>query len=223
MNGTNTKINEERILSVVQNLFLNKNDEWNKSIKSICRNAKVKFSKRVPYSWIKESLNKRMLCSNYIREKTDCGMDKKSETDGGVIYICFDDIKLPVVWIEIKSSNSCTTNTRKNGKGARGQATGLITEQAERCRDWCVDTGVKPLVAIMIGTDFDENLGSYNIDRIRQDLHTSGDINPYSEGGPGVSWLMINPDIYSDSFEKKIQNIVELNIEKMKDFLKRNI
>ena len=75
----------------------------------------------------------------------------------------------------------------------------------------------------MIGTDFDENLGSYNIDRIRQDLHTSGDINPYSEGGPGVSWLMINPDIYSDSFEKKIQNIVELNIEKMKDFLKRKI
>lgn len=218
MLGTNTKLIEKRILGIVQTLFLNKNGIWNDSIKSIRCDVEINFSKTVPNSWIKESLNNRGFCSNYISDITDCGRNKESVTDGGVIYVSFDNIKLPIVWVEVKSSNSCTTGTHQ-----RGQATGLITEQAERCRDWCSDTGVKPLVAIMLGTDFDEKLGLYNINRIRQDLHTYGNINPYTEGGPGVSWLFINPDIYSDSFEKKIQNIVELNIEKMKDFLKRKI
>ena len=132
-----------------------------------------------------------------------------------------NNVKLPLIWVETKSSNSCTTNN-----GQRGQATGLITESAERCREWTspIDNIIKPLVAIMTGTDFNKDRGIYNIDRITTDLHTSGNLNPYQEEQDikktkGVAWLYYKENFDESELESIMLNIIKTNIEKMKTIL----
>lgn len=134
-----------------------------------------------------------------------------------MIFVRLGGKNLPLAWFEVKTSYSCTT-----GKGTRGQATGLISEQESRCRAWAssVNYKIKPLVAFMQGTDFNESLGKYNIDRIRMDLYTKGNKNPYEEGGDGSAWLFFQERFSETELENLIRDAINTNIEKMKIILK---
>ena len=215
--GTNTKLSDEILYSAVSNVYRKNKGDWQKKLRSVNKNASIHISRDIPYSFIKDAMEHCGKCADYVGTTTDGGGVKKNSTDGGVIYVKIGDINLPINWFEVKTSYSCTT-----GKGTRGQATGLISEQESRCRAWAssVNYRVKPLVAVMQGTDFNEELGTYNIDRIRMDLHTKGNENPYKEGNDdGVAWLFFQERFTETELENLILNAINTNVEKMKEIL----
>lgn len=216
--GTNTKLTDEILYGAVSNVYRKNKGDWQKQISSVNESATIHISRDIPYSFIKDAMEHCGKYAGYIGTKTDGGSSKKNSTDGGVIYVKVGSVNLPISWFEVKTSYSCTT-----GKGTRGQATGLIGEQESRCRAWAssVDLKIKPLVAFMQGTDFNEELGIYNIDRIRMDLHTMGNENPYDEGNDeGVAWLFYQERFTEPELESIILDVISTNIEKMKDILR---
>lgn len=140
---------------------------------------------------IKSTMSSFGLNSEHIAPLTDTGRKRKNRANGCVVCIEARDAKgnvfsIPLGWYEIKSSSCCT---RENCK--RGNASSLILERESLCRDWssCFGNSVKPLVALFQGSDFDEELGEYTINRIREGLRTRGNKNPYGENPNGVSWF----------------------------------
>lgn len=215
--GTNTKLTDKILYAAVSNVYRRNKGEWLNSLNAVNKDVSIHISRDIPYSFIKDAMEHCGKYAGYIGTTTDNGGAKKNSTDGGVIYVKVGSINLPISWFEVKTSYSCTT-----GKGTRGQATGLISEQESRCRAWAssVNCKIKPLVAFMQGTDFNEELGAYNIDRIRMDLHTKGNENPYIEGtDEGVAWLFYQEKFTETELENIILNTVNTNIEKMKDIL----
>lgn len=215
--GTNTKLTDKILYSSVSNVYLKNKGDWQKQLRSVNKDASIHISRDIPYSYIKDTMEYFGKYADYVETKTDNGSVKKSSSDGGVIFVRIDGINLPLNWFEVKTSYSCTT-----GKGTRGQATGLISEQESRCRAWAssVNYKIKPLVAVMQGTDFNENRGKYNIDRIRMDLHTKGNKNPYEEGDDGSAWLFYQERFSETELENLIFEAINTNIEKMKIILK---
>ena len=225
MFGTDTKKMDDKLYYIVSNLFCKYNNSWLMELKKITDlNISLKLLRNVPYRYISETQN-FFGWKVGVNTITDSGEEKMNKTDGGVIFINIqymnNNVKLPLIWVETKSSNSCTTNN-----GQRGQATGLITESAERCREWTspIDNIIKPLVAIMTGTDFNKDRGTYNIDRITTDLHTLGNLNPYQEEQDikktkGVAWLYYKENFDESELESIMLNIIKTNIEKMKTIL----
>lgn len=211
--GTNTKLTDEILYKTVSNVYRKNKGDWQNKLSSINKNVSIHISRDIPYSFIKDAMEYYGKYANYIGTTTDNGGVKKNSTDGGVIYVQIENIKLPINWFEVKTSYSCTT-----GKGTRGQATGLISEQESRCRAWAssVNYKVKPLVAFMQGTDFNEKFGKYNIDRIRMDLHTRGNENPYVEGNDdGVAWLFYQEKFTQIELENLIFEAINTNINKI--------
>lgn len=215
--GTNTKFTDQILYNSVSNVFLKNKGEWEKQLRSVNKDASIHILRNIPYSYIKDSMEYCGKYTEYIETKTDNGGVKKNSSDGGVIFVRLGGKNLPLAWFEVKTSYSCTT-----GKGTRGQATGLISEQESRCRAWAssVNYKIKPLVAFMQGTDFNESLGKYNIDRIRMDLYTKGNKNPYEEGGDGSAWLFFQERFSETELENLIRDAINTNIEKMKIILK---
>ena len=221
MFGTETKQSDERIYKIVNELYFKYKRNWEQYLQNeFNKPLTIKFTRNIPYSDIVDARTYFGKKSDHIGVFTDTGEVKLNKTDGGVIYVEIQDgdtsVKLPIVWVETKSSNSCTTN-----KGTRGQATGLIAEQAQRTTQWVsiIDKKVKPLVSIMMGTDFNEKRGIYNIDRIRMDLETKGNIDPYEEGLDGVSWFYFQENFTNIELKNLIFNSIKINLEKMKEVL----
>lgn len=216
--GTNTTIEDKKLHDSVAKVYRRVKKPIENELKQINSNISIHFERNVPYSYIKDANKYVGKNIDYIGTLTDSGKEKKSSADGGVITIKFsENFRLPLLWVEGKSSYSCT-----KGKGTRGQATGLITEQAERCRTWVSVSNhkIKPLLAFMQGTDFNSKNGTYNIDRIRGDLHTIGNVNPYDEGTDGVSWLYFQEKFSSYELEEIIESVLLKNVEEMKIALK---
>lgn len=217
MYGQETSIDEKVLREAVTDVYLKHKGTWESSIKKVNKQAKLHYTKHIPMSWIKDARVYFGKHSDYVNISTDYGDDKKSSVDGGVIYVELFNIKLPLGWFEVKSSNSCKKHK------ARGQATGLITEQESRCRSWCspILNQVKPLVAFMHGEDFNPENGNYNIDRIKMDLHTAGNCSPYVENVTDcVSWLFYSKSFSQERLEEIIFDVINTNIEKMKDVIK---
>ena len=217
MYGLKSKIDDKLLYRTVSNLYRRYKRDWENEFKSIDDTINIHFVRNVPYSLIKDTLGKLNMYNGYIETKTDSGNDKKSSTDGGVIYVTIgNSISLPLAWFEVKSSNSCL-------KKGRGQASGLITEQESRCRAWssCICNKVKPLVAFMHGYDFDKKFGTYNIDRIKMDLHTEGNKNPYNENNDSCSsWLFYKREFTEEEIEKNALKAIIINKEKLKTVIK---
>lgn len=229
MYGTDTKQMDDNIHDIVSNLYIKYKKRWEQDLQSTTdKSLTLQFVRDVPYSDIVNCVNYFGGDLSHVSTVSDKGKVRMSKTDGGVICIKVgvgveESIKIPIVWIETKSSNSCTTND-----GQRGQATGLITEQADRCADWTYPFGIgelKPLIAIMTGTDFDEDRGTYNINRIREDLNTVGNIDPYIEESnkrgkrKGFAWFYYQEEISNENIRGIILNAIETNIEKLKPIL----
>ena len=214
-----TKANEQRLKQIVEKVYNENYNHYNNLIPNDM-DVSIHYINTIPYSYIKDARKYFGLPYDYIGTVTDKGKVKKSDPDGGAICVkvnCDDkDIYIPICWYEVKTSYSCTTGT-----GARGQATGLIAEQESRCRAWaqCINYKVKPLIAIMQGTDFDENRGIYNIDRIKMDLHTRGNVDPYVEGNDGVAWLYYNEKLTDEELENIVYNTMNTKVETMIEFL----
>lgn len=215
--GTNTTLEDKKLLESVAKVYRRVKKRIETELKRINPSITIHFERNIPYSYIKDAnkcVNKNV---DYIGTLTDSGKEKKSSADGGVITIkLLENFRLPLLWVEGKTSYSCT-----KGKGTRGQATGLITEQAERCRTWVSVSNhkFKPLLAFMQGTDFNSQNGIYNIDRIRGDLHTIGNVNPYDEGTDGVSWLYFQEKFSQSDLENIIEFALLTNVEEMKKVL----
>lgn len=217
---------EDSLKEIAKDIILRKRSIWEDTMNSIYPGAKLHFSVDFAYKDIKHTLDVLGYYSEYINTKTDTGLDKKREPDGGIMYVTIPlkdtKIFIPIAWVEIKESNSCTT-----GKGTRGQAVGLITEQAETCRLWVNALGgrIKPLIAFVEGSDFDSEIGTYNIDRIMNDLHTKGNVNPYAESNDNlcVSWLFYNKKFSSEDFIKKMELAMDKNIIAVKGVLQELI
>lgn len=217
MYGEQTTLNDKILRDSVSNVLLKHIYDWEKSLKDIKPSVKIRYAKEVPFSWIKEMKQYFGENTDYISTMTDCGEDKKSSVDGGVVFLEIFGIKLPLAWFEVKSSNSCKKHS------SRGQATGLISEQESRCRSWCSPflCKVKPLVAIMQGEDFNAENGNYNIDRIKMDLHTSGNCSPYDENvRDSVSWLFYGKSFTQSQLESIVYKVIDTNVKKMKEIIK---
>ena len=214
---------EENLRSITKDILLRKKIEWEGMLKDIYPNARVHYSVDFAYKDIKSTLDKMGFYTGYIKTKTDCGADKRRDSDGGIIYITAqiggEYIYIPIAWIEIKSSSSCTKTE------SRGQATGLITEQAETCRIWANAFGgyIKPLIAFLEGDDFDSSIGFYNIDRIRINLQTEGNKDPYKEKNNNlcVSWFFFSPKFSDSDFANKIELAIDKNVRAAKTILEK--
>lgn len=230
MYGTDTKKMDDSIYTVVGELYLKYKKSWERELQnSTDKHISLHFVRDLSYLDIKQTVETFGYSGEHIGTQTDKGKLKLNKTDGGIIYIKIttDDkvIKLPIIWVETKSSNSCTTN-----KGERGQAVGLITEQAGRCANWIYpiirnDRQLyKPMVAIILGTDFNIDKGIYNIDRIRLDLNSVGNIDPYLESAlkpkkEGVTWFYFQEKMSNDEISKIIFNAININVNKLKPIL----
>lgn len=217
MDNEISKLTDSLLYETVSNVCLKYKINWERELNSKNINSEIHITKKIPHLFIKEAREYFGLPSEHIATKTDCGLEKSSNSDGGVVYVDVNGVRLPLAWFETKASFSCT-----NGDGQRGQATGLIGEQAERCRTWssCIRNKIKPLVAVMCGTDFDESLGQYNINRIQLTLHTRGNVNPYSEGNDDcVSWLFYQKTFSDKELKEIVKTVIETNIKKMKEII----
>ena len=212
-----TIANDDMLYVTHKNIYCEKRAEYNKKIKEILGEEwDIHFSREIPNSLIKTTLEALKIPCDYLQETTDRGFVTKSKTDGGVIYISNGTISIPIDWVEGKSSFSVT-----KGKG-RGQASGLITEQHSRCLSWMevVDNKVFPLIAFCYGTDYNHVLGEYNIRRIREDLHTFGNCNPYEKGYRNSAWYYYQEKFTEDNVRDIILNVVEENFTRLMNILK---
>ena len=212
INYSKNKYNSDNLLrDRVSEFYKRYKFDLQKKLEEIDGNLSIGFSNVISYQDIKNANIYYGENSDYIGTKTDSGAEKISVPDGGVIYLSYFGIKIPLAWFEIKSSNSCMN-------GTRGQASGLISEQAERCASWTskFEGDLKPLVAFMEGMDFNEKFGKYNVERIQMDLHTVGNNNPYEENRKRcVSWLFFQEQFSKDDLDKKIKMVVNENLNKI--------
>lgn len=219
MYGTDVKYGEVTLLEVVQKVYLKEKYNLLEILKEGNENVKILFQKKVPHSYIKEARDYKNLESTFIGTVTDNGGVKQSVPDGGIICVQVSTenghVTLPLAWFELKSSWSGTKN------GAKGQASGLIAEQDSRCRAWVEPMGqsFKPLVAFMVGSDYNVDNGSYNIDRITLNLATMGNRNPYNENTSGVSWLFYKEKYTPKEYMQNIKDVLYENAYRMRDIL----
>lgn len=212
MFGTNTQQNEKLLYNKVSTIYARHKEEWEKVLSKYFP-VTLHINRKIPYSMIKES---REICgknADFTSTTTDSGKERTSNADGGVIYAKINNLTIPLAWFEVKSSNSSTAKAK-----SRGQATGLIAEQAARCMSWVegIDFKIKPLIVFMQGTDFIKEDGEYNINRIRDDLHTVGNCNPYEEDNKcNVSWFFFQKEFTEEELESYIYSAIATNIEKM--------
>lgn len=217
--GDSSKTDDIILFDRVSTSFRRYKKVWENKLKKVRNDVTIHLVREIPYTIIKDAMGYKGINSDHIATLTDGGSDKTNKTDGGVIYAKLNniDVCLPIAWFETKSSNSCT-----KGKGTRGQATGLIAEQAARCTSWAkvVDKKIKPLIAFMKGSDFNLNRGCYNIDRIKVDLHTSGNICPYDEDDSDcVSWLYYQENFTINELDDKIYEAISKNVEVLSKIL----
>lgn len=205
------KNEENELYKIVRQTVIDLKSELTKELVSNFPEASIKFVKDVPYSWIKDTLEEKGTRVHNIAIKTDKGKTRKAYSDGGIVYINIFNIKIPIAWYELKSSNSSSKH------GVRGQATGLISEQNNRCKLWTsiFNTQLKPLVAIMVGSDFNKDLGLYNIQRISDDLFTNGNCNPYEENNVNnTSWFFYSENFSNEELRKIVKETLETNFYK---------
>lgn len=219
MYGTDVKYGEITLLEEVQKVYLDEKDNLLEILKKGNENVKIHIYENVPHSYIKEAREYKNIESSFIGTKTDKGGIKQSRPDGGIICVQVPtengNIILPLAWFELKSSWSSTKH------GTKGQASGLIAEQDSRCRAWVEPMGqpFKPLVAFMIGSDYNTDNGTYNIDRITLNLATIGNKNPYEENTSGVSWLFYKEKYTPKEYRQCIKNVLYENAYHMRDIL----
>lgn len=210
--------NDNMLYNAHKDVYSEKSGLFRKELKNIMGDSwDIHFCREIPNSTIKSSLEALNISCDYIQDNTDRGRKTKSQTDGGVIYISNGTISIPLDWVEGKSSFSVT-----KGKG-RGQATGLITEQHSRVSSWAetVDNKIFPLIAFCYGTDYNKILGEYNIRRIREDLHTIGNCNPYEKGYRSSAWYYYQEKFTENEIKDKISYALEENFLKLMNILKK--
>lgn len=215
--GGKTIANDEMLYATHKDVYSEKREGYRKKIKeTIGEDWDIHFSRDIPNSMIKDTLETLNIPCDYLQENTDRGFTTKSQTDGGVIYISNGTVSIPLDWVEGKSSFSVT-----KGKG-RGQASGLITEQHSRCLSWMesVENKVFPLIAFCYGTDYNHILGEYNIRRIREDLHTIGNCNPYEKGYRNSAWYYYKEKFTEDEVRTIISDAVDENFTMLINILK---
>jgi len=212
-----TIANDEMLYSSHKDVYAEQCGTIRKKLKTVMGDKwDLHFSRDIPNSTIKTTLEAMNIPCDYLQENTDRGRITKSKTDGGVIYISNGTISLPLDWVEGKSSFSVT-----KGKG-RGQASGLIAEQYSRVSNWMepVDNKVFPLIAFCYGTDYNHILGEYNIRRIREDLHTIGNCNPYDKGYHNSAWYYYQEKFNEDEVKNIISTALNENFSRLMNILK---
>jgi hypothetical protein len=210
--GGKTIENDEMLYKSHKEVYAEKYGHFRNVLKKVMGNAwDIHFCRDVPNILIKTSLESLGIPCDYIQDKTDRGRETKSQTDGGVIYISNGTISIPLDWVEGKSSFSVT-----KGKG-RGQASGLITEQYSRASSWMelVDNKIFPLIAFCYGTDYNHILGEYNIRRIREDLHTVGNCNPYEKGYRNSAWYYYKEKFTENEVKDIISTVLDENFTRL--------
>lgn len=215
--GGKTIADDEMLYNIHKDVYAEKRSSYNKKLKEVmgCE-WRLHFARNIPNKLIKETLELLGIPCDYIQITTDRGGETKSQTDGGVVYVSNGKISIPLDWIEGKSSCSVT-----KGCG-RGQASGLITEQYSRTSSWmrCVDNQIFPLIAFCYGTDYNPIMGEYNIRRIREDLHTIGNCNPYEKGYHLSAWYYYQEKFTEEKVKEIISNVLDINFEKLLNILK---
>lgn len=213
-----TIANDEMLYNTHKEVYAEKRSGFLRKMREILGEAwGIHFTRDVPNSLIKMCLDSLNIPCDYLQEKTDKGHETKSQTDGGVIYISNGTISIPLDWVEGKSSFSVT-----KGKG-RGQASGLITEQHSRISTWMesIDNKVFPLIAFCYGTDYNHILGEYNIRRIREDLHTIGNCNPYDKGYRNSAWYYYKEKFTETEVKDVISVALDENFTRLMNILKK--
>ena len=215
--NSNTRNFEQQLLRIVTEVFNNKKNGIEEYLRQINSSVTLSMNKAVLYKDIKDALDFNGIPSSFIGVLTDKGLNKTSTTDGGVISVNVNGISLPLAWFECKLQN-CSSSYHHT----RGQASGLISEPALRCRVWAsaLDNKVKPFVAFMKGDDFNPDNGIYNINRIQIDLQTEGNVSPYeNDNGIGVSWFFFKEDFSDDEMRGLIEMVIDTNVSKIKEVL----
>lgn len=180
------------------------------------------YESNIPKECIKDTMGSFGLSSAHISEFTDTGRKRSNKVNGGVVRIDAElpdgrSFSIPLGWFEIKLSDS----VRKGNP--RGNVSSLILEKESLCRDWasCFGYDVKPLVALFGGSDFDDKLGEYTINRIREGLRTMGNESPYGKNPNCVSWFYYKKEFTQSDMFKIVRDTLLENSKHAVSVLKK--